>query len=327
MAALLPTMEGNAEIVAQKKSGASCIAVSNNGKYLAARERDGFRVWSLEGWSWQEVMRIGTSEAHEDSQCVFSPDGTRLVTYDCSTMGRSVSIHVWSFPGGSRVRALAGHNDYVWTVRFSGDGRYMLSGGYDRIIRVWDTGSWRLAKTFIGHNEKIKSLDISHDNRFIASGSSDNRVKMWDFKSPRPLWEIFQRAGNLTINSIYFVDNGRNVITLGDFERTMPPPDMKIKMWNAANGSPVREFQMCGGELFELALSGDGRFVTGSGSGVDAINIWSVDTGKIIKTIPYTHDLQFSKIVFTPDGRYVITAPGLNEIQKNRGAIRVWSIR
>ncbi|KIO05569.1 hypothetical protein M404DRAFT_83068, partial [Pisolithus tinctorius Marx 270] len=85
------------------------------------------------------------------------------------------------WPGVQLV--LGGHKDYVRSVTFSPDGRRILSGSNDKILRVWDAergvqvGSPLEGK---GHTRYVTSVAFSPDEKRIVSGSNDKTVRVWD---------------------------------------------------------------------------------------------------------------------------------------------------
>jgi WD40 repeat protein len=74
---------------------------------------------------------------------------------------------------GSAVgKPLEGHTGYVLSVAYSPDGRHIISGSYDKTIRIWnaETGS-AVGKPLEGHTHPVWSVAYSPDGRHIISGS------------------------------------------------------------------------------------------------------------------------------------------------------------
>jgi len=51
-----------------------------------------------------------------------------------------------------------GHGDFVYSVAFSPDGRYLASGSFDDTIKIWEVKTGRLVKTLKGHEVGIENL-------------------------------------------------------------------------------------------------------------------------------------------------------------------------
>jgi len=49
------------------------------------------------------------------------------------------------------IRTFEGHTDWVTSVAFSPDGKYILSGSWDTTLKLWDIETGRLIRTFGGY--------------------------------------------------------------------------------------------------------------------------------------------------------------------------------
>ena len=71
-----------------------------------------------------------------------------------------------------------------WATNFAvdGDGRIMISGGKDGLIRVWEARHRRLLRTLEGHTDVVTCLDFMSDAMVFASKSRerDSSVRLWN---------------------------------------------------------------------------------------------------------------------------------------------------
>ncbi|CAB4911310.1 unannotated protein [freshwater metagenome] len=128
----------------------------------------------------------------------FSPDGKYVVSgsNDKSLNIWSTSLNIWSTESGEVVRTLNGptesgevvrtlngHTSAVYSVSFSPDGKYVVSGSGDKSVKIWTTESGEVVRTLNGHTSAVNSVSFSPDGKYVASGSGDKSVKIWTTES------------------------------------------------------------------------------------------------------------------------------------------------
>ena len=77
------------------------------------------------------------------------------------------------------LRTLTGHTSYVYSVAISTDGQTLVSGSYDKTIKVWNLSTGKEIYTLTGHTGGIWSIVISDDGQTLVSGSYDWTIKAW----------------------------------------------------------------------------------------------------------------------------------------------------
>jgi hypothetical protein len=75
---------------------------------------------------------------------------------------------------------LIGHQDWVWSVALSRDGKTLVSGSRDKTIKVWDLATGKELRTLKGHQDLVRSVALSSDGKTLVSGSGDKTIKVWD---------------------------------------------------------------------------------------------------------------------------------------------------
>jgi len=74
------------------------------------------------------------------------------------------------------------HENSVFTLAFSPDGIYLLSGGRDAKLKVWAIRQKKLepVETIAAHLFAINNIAFREDGKYFATCSMDKSVKVWD---------------------------------------------------------------------------------------------------------------------------------------------------
>lgn len=221
-----------------------CAVFSPDGQFLASSSGDTtIRLWNVHTGEPIEILR---GHSNLVFSVAFSPDGQILAsgsndrtvkiwdiqTGDClqtlDDRGRVWSIafspippggilasgsddrtvKLWDVTSGKCIQALSGHNNLVFAVSFSRDGRMIASGSEDTTIKLWDSRSGKCLKTLEGHTATVSCISFSYDDRILASSSFDRTVKLWDVFSGECLATLPTHSGEVW--SIAFSPQSQN---------------------------------------------------------------------------------------------------------------------
>jgi len=161
-----------------------------------------------------------------------------------------------------------GHKAVIKDVTFTSDGRYLVSAGDDKVVRVWDLKTGRTVRTLRGQigagpEGKILAMALSPDGRWLAVG------------------------GLLTGNRS---------------EKTA------ICLYNFPTGELVTLLKGHNNVVLSLAFSPDSRYlVSGQGGSYNQIAIvWDINQQQRLHTLK-GHTDRIYAVAFTPDSKRVVT--------------------
>jgi len=119
------------------------------------------------------------------------------------------------------------HTNSVFALRYSPDGRFLLSGSRDARLKAWDAGSgYRLAEEVVAHMYAINSLSFSPDGKHFVTCSLDKSIKLWDADQLKLLKVIdkARHAGHGTsVNKLLWTAYDDQVVSASD--------DRTISVW------------------------------------------------------------------------------------------------
>lgn len=71
----------------------------------------------------------------------------------------------------------------------------VISGGYDRTIRLWDSMTGECKNILVGHTGAIKKLIVNNDESLLISAGCDYVIKIWNFWNNQSLFDLVGHTG------------------------------------------------------------------------------------------------------------------------------------
>ncbi len=72
-----------------------------------------------------------------------------------------------------------GHNEDVTSIAVSSDNKILISGSYDKTVKLWDIKTGFMLHSFSDLNNRIVNVDISTDGKYVLGGDEKNNYAVW----------------------------------------------------------------------------------------------------------------------------------------------------
>lgn len=236
------------------------VAFFPDGKTIAGVAWDAFEVilWDTEAGS---VKKKLPRQPAKIRGVAVSPRGDALAM---ALGGPANMVVVLDTTSWQQKYQLRGHEQGIWCVTYSSDGRYFATGSNDWSARIWNADSGTLHKKLSGHGHLVKTVAFSPDNQTLASGSADEMARLWDVATGVSRRTLSGHKGE--INSVAFAGNG--TLVTGSADRT-------IRIWNLSSGETEETHTGHTDRVLGVAVAPDGKVVA-SGGREGVVRLWGL---------------------------------------------------
>ncbi len=194
-------------------------------------------------------------------------------------------------------KEFTGHIDWVTSVAFSPDSKYVVTGSCDKTACLWNAKTGEMVYKFTGHKQTIASVAFSFDSKYVVTGSCDKTARLWNVETKKMVYEFIGHTD--TIKSVTFSPDGRYIVT-GSYDKT-------ARLWNVETGKMVYKFTGHTDQVTSVAFSSEGKHVL-TGSGDKTARLWNVETGEMVHEFTgYTQAITSVASSSNSNGKYVVT--------------------
>ncbi|KAI5286470.1 hypothetical protein KEM52_001987, partial [Ascosphaera acerosa] len=159
---------------AEHSGAVTACAPARRGNVLYTASLDG----SVRAWDLVRYRNFRTFTAPKRipfSALAVDPSGEVV----CAGSHDSFDIHVWSVQTGQLLDRLAGHEGPVASLAFSADGAYLVSGSWDKTVRLWSVFGRTQTSEPLHLQADVLCVAFRPDGRQIAAASLDGQITFW----------------------------------------------------------------------------------------------------------------------------------------------------
>ncbi len=122
---------------------------------------------------------------------------------------------------------IEGHTNSVFSLMYSPDYRYLLSGSRDAHLKIWDaTHAYAEHKSIVAHLYAINHIAYQPDGHYFVTASMDKSIKIWDAATFR-LLKVIDRARHAghgtSVNKLLWLDYHNRLVSASD--------DRSVSVW------------------------------------------------------------------------------------------------
>ncbi len=261
------------------------------------------RLWEVRGGKpvgpWLKIKRDVGGIHDYWFWAALSRDG-RLAFVTTSTQN---AVEIWDTGRGEVVGKPLKHQQRVFDMAVSPDGRLAATASQDQTAQVWEVPTGHPVGPPLHHHGLVTRVAFSPDGGTLATASTDNRVQLWAVTTGKPRTApVLHKAW---VTAITFSPDGKTFLTAG--------LDSTVRLWERATGMPLGAPLEHQGTIQFAGFDAGGRQVM-THSAEDLVNVWEVVAAEPPSRV-LQHGGPVFAVAFSPDGRTALTGSGDNRAQ------------
>ncbi len=242
---------------------AEAIAFTPDGRRVLIGAAARIATWDLDNGSFAQCLHERDTRVRA---LVVTPDGgSYLRAADGSPLQER------ALATGHVTRTFPPQPGFITALAASRDGRWIVSGSTDRLVRVWDLKATKCIQTHAGHGEAVLGVAIAPDAQVAASAGQDGTVRLWDLVGAKELATLQDHRGRV---SAVALDSARGVVVSAG-------EDTVVRIWDLKSGQVARRLAGHTRPVTALAISPERGLVVSAGAD-RALRVHDISDGRLL---------------------------------------------
>ncbi|MCB9187407.1 MAG: WD40 repeat domain-containing protein [Flavobacteriales bacterium] len=258
------------------------------------------QVWLITNGQNLKLEHIRTFHGHDHGvrKVVFSPDELHF-----ASGGTRGELLIWTIDGEGAVKRLEGHYGAISDLRYSDDGKFIITAGDDGQIKVWDAESGYCLQRIVAASasdtpvNKVKFALLNSKTNMVYFGGTNRNLEQVRFKGSEDPEVIYSDLESTIQCGAVNPSGTELVFAAGKY----------LMALDLNSGEIVREYNTGSCKVNALEYSSDGKRILTwcSNSRVDVRDPSSFFLVTSFRS--GTGSRKFSNLAFTDDQKYVVT--------------------
>ena len=194
----------------------------------------------------------------------YSSDGTKLFAAG-GTHAASGKVIAWDVGRKERLAEYGDEFDTLLALDVSPDGKTLIFGGAERILKLVDAASGRVRNTLTKHTDWIFDIAINPDGLVFASADRAGNLFVWETQSGEHIHTLRGHRG--AINGVAWLQSDDVFITGGD--------DGTVRTWDVHSGKQIASWVADSAGVLGVAVTAEDSIIAIGRSGY--VSTWHRD--------------------------------------------------
>ncbi len=255
------------------------VAWTPDGKRLLTGAFRRVIVWNAEPLTQQREIIAGLT----DRIMALRPlrDGTLVALADGQVSENGI-VRILDIASGQLVRSWPAHEDTIFSMAVSADGKLLGTAGGDKLVKIWDIAAGKEIAKLEAHSTQVLGLAFNPDSTQLVTAGADRSLKVWDVKTRENTIALAGKSASF--NAVSWGAAGPAIFAVTDDGALLRYKDLKTHTGaQSSDTGNERELGRTDSALYCVAVTDSGeRIFAGSSEG--RILGWDKD-GKMLDNI------------------------------------------